>query len=86
MSKLSVMTYTDLLLYLEDRYSEFCRMSQYLNERGTATRDTYSLILDKAQFCYSKEELIKDLNRVIDKFAEDNAIIKNLKNFIKQLG
>ena len=86
MSKLSKMSFIDLVLYVEEKYSEFNRMSHYLNESGKAALDTYSLLSDLMQFTSNKEELIKDINNVITHYDENNAIIKNLKGFIKQIG
>lgn len=80
------MTFSEVYEFIETKYNEFSKISLYLNERGKNMLDTYSIILDKAEFCNTNEELVNDINRVIERFDENNAIVKNLKGFIKQIG
>lgn len=80
------MSFVDLVLYVEEKYSEFNRMSHYLNESGKAELDTYRVLSDIMQFASNKEELIKSINSIIEKFDKNNPIIINLKGFIKQIG
>lgn len=80
------MSYVDLVLYVEEKFSEFNRMSLYLNESGKNVLDTYRVISDIMQFKSNKDELIKDLNTIITHYDNNNPIIKNLKGFIKQIG